>query len=418
MAGGPGSGESLTAPLAYPDFRRLWAALAVSMVGDGVYFVALPFLVLSLEDTATALATVAIAFTVSQLALLLPAGAIADRAARRRLLLAADLLRAAALTGIVVIGTVGQLALWQLWGLAAIFGIGNALFGPALEALVPQLLPARLLVGANALEGIARPIAYRMAGPVLGGLLVAGIGPLGALAADAATFLISAGLIARITTTGRPDGADLPSRSWQRILEGFRFTRQAPWLAIMLVAAAIANLCLAGINQVLVPFLIESDLTGSATDYAWLLAINGAGFMAGAWYANRRGQLTRTTVPLYVAWGAGTALLAGYAPAAAPWQLLPVAFVQGVVFAPGGIWWNTLLQVQIPNRLLGRITSLDWFISYGLIPVGHALAGRLADTTSTPTAITVLSIGGAVTLGTASLLPAARRLPAPAAEPD
>jgi DHA3 family tetracycline resistance protein-like MFS transporter len=174
--GGGFSRVGLLTPLRHRDFRLLWSGMCVSLLGDGVFFVALAWQVYALSNVPTALSLVAIAMTVPTIAFLLLGGVISDRFDRRRVMLAADIARGVVVGVIAAMSLTGTLRLWHLAALAALYGAGTAFFDPSFDAVVPEILPAEALAQANALDQLVRPIALRLAGPAVGGLVIAGVG--------------------------------------------------------------------------------------------------------------------------------------------------------------------------------------------------------------------------------------------------
>src|SRR5947208_14062748 len=185
----------LLAPLRHRDFRLLWGGMCVSLVGDGIFLVAMAWQVYALSNAPTALSTVGIAMTVPTIAFLLFGGVVSDRFDRRRVILASDVCRATAVALIAGLALTGSLALWHLWLLAAVYGTGTGFFAPAFDSLVPELLPADKLGQANSLDQFARPLALRLVGPALGGFLIAAGSSGVAFALDAASFLASAAAV-------------------------------------------------------------------------------------------------------------------------------------------------------------------------------------------------------------------------------
>src|SRR4051794_6253492 len=190
-AGGIARG-GLLAPLRPRDFRLLWGGACVSLLGDGAFLVALAWQVYALSGAATAMSMVGIAMTVPTIVFLLVGGVASDRLDRRRIMLAADVVRAVAVSLLALLSLTGALELWHVIVLVVAYGTGAAFFAPAFDAIVPELIPAEDLAQANALEQIVRPLAMRLAGPAIGGTLVGGLGAGTAFALDAASFLVSA----------------------------------------------------------------------------------------------------------------------------------------------------------------------------------------------------------------------------------
>jgi len=182
----------LLTPLRHRDFRLLWSGLCVSLLGDGVFMVAMAWQVYALSNAPTALSLVGIAMTVPTIVFLLVGGVVSDRFDRRRVMLAADLTRGVAVGLLAVLSLTGALELWHVIALVAVYGAGAAFFGPSFDAIVPDILPGDQLAQANSLDQFVRPIALRLAGPALGGVLIEVVGVGAAFALDAATFFVSA----------------------------------------------------------------------------------------------------------------------------------------------------------------------------------------------------------------------------------
>jgi MFS family permease len=165
------------AALRIRDFALLWAGMSISLVGDGVYFVALAWQVYDLSDSPTALSVVGLAWTLPLALFVLLGGVVTDRVERRRVMIAADLVRALAVAVIGILSLTGAIELWHLIVMAAVFGTGDAFFGPAFTSIVPQIVPRELLLQANALDQFVRPLGFMLLGPALGGWIVATFGP-------------------------------------------------------------------------------------------------------------------------------------------------------------------------------------------------------------------------------------------------
>jgi MFS family permease len=207
--GGRGTGHrgwALLRLLGHHQFRLLWTGMTVSLVGDGVFLVALAWQVYALSNVPTALSAVMLAMSVPHVLLLLVGGVVSDRFDRRRVMLAADLVRGAALLALAVLSLSGGMAVWSVAALAVLYGAGTAFFGPAFDAIVPEIVPTDLLVEANSLDQFVRPTALRLAGPALGGAVVAAVGPGWAFALDAATFAVSVWVLLLMVSGGRSDG--------------------------------------------------------------------------------------------------------------------------------------------------------------------------------------------------------------------
>jgi MFS family permease len=366
-------------PLAIRDFALLWTGAAVSLLGDGVYIVAIAWQVYELSDTPTALSLVGVAWTLPMAAFLLVGGVVSDRFDRRRIMIATDLLRAAAVTAIAALSLTGSIQLWHLFLLAIVFGTGDAFFGPAFNATVPQIVPQRMLVQANSLDQFIRPFMMALAGPALGGLVVAALGTGAAFMLDAGSFFLSALAISLMSSRFRVDRTEEePTSPLADLREGFRFVRAHAWLWGTLLGAAISLLAFWGPVEVLVPFRIKNDLGGDAADFGLVLAAGGVGAILAAVVMAQLGLPRKHMTFMYVMWAIGCLGIAGLAFATVIWQAMASSFVQQALFASGLIVWGTLIQTLVPVRLLGRVTSLDWLVSTSLVPISFALTGPVA----------------------------------------
>jgi transmembrane secretion effector len=373
--------------------------MVVSLVGDGAFLVALAWQVYELSGAATAMATIGIAMTVPTIAFLLIGGVVSDRRDRRRILLAADLARAVVVGALAVLSLTGALELWHVAALVAVYGVGVAFFAPAFDAIVPDLLPQGELAQANAIDQLVRPLALRMAGPAIGGLAVAAIGAGATFALDAASFTVSAAALAFVRAPRR--GPEAPGRSAVADLrEGWTFVRGRVWLWGTFVSAALAYLLFMGPVEVLVPLVVKNTLHGSAADLGWVFAAGGLGSVLCAVVVGSRSLPRRAVTFIYVTWTGATLVVAGYGVASEVWQLMVAAAAFNALETAGTIVWATIKQRHVPADMLGRVSSLDWIISIGLLPLSFALTGpaeALIGAQATLVAAGVL--GAAVTLG-------------------
>jgi transmembrane secretion effector len=367
----------LLRPLAERDFALLWTGMTVSLLGDGIYLVAVAWQVYDIDNDPTALSLVGLSWAVGMVLFLLTGGIVSDRVERRRVLIGADLVRASVLVGIGVLSLTGVLEVWHLICLVVLFGAGEAFFGPAFGALVPDVVAAEQLVAANSLDQLVRQACERLLGPALGGLVVALVGAGAAFLIDAATFLVSAACIWGLRVRSLP--AAEGERSARRELRaGLQFVRGQPWLWATLVSVSLSLLLYLGPIQVLLPYVVRNDLHGGAGAYGAVMAAAGAGSIAASLLVSQRGVPRRYLTFLYVLWSLGTLPLVGYALGTAVWQLMALAVVYGACMSAGLVVWGTLMQLRVPPALRGRVHALDWFVSIGLTPFSFALTGPMS----------------------------------------
>lgn len=360
------------------DFARLFAARFVSSFGSAMAPVAMAFGVLELTGSPSQVGWVIASQTAAQVAVQLFGGAIADRRSRRRMMVRADLLAAAAETGLALLLLGGGAETWQLAALMAVNGVAFAIHWPAAVGLVPQVVERERLQPANALLSLAQNGAYALGGAGAGVLVaVAGAGV--AIAIDAATFLASAALVATL----RPrEPLRAPAESLPHALrEGWReFTRHT-WLWAIVAQFSLVVAAWNGGFYVLGPVVALRSLGGAAS-WGWVTGAFGVGLLAGGLAALR----LRVRRPMRAAslavltWAIPHALLAGPAPLPA---IALGAFVAGAAGAIFGVLWNTALHQRVAPEALSRVSAYDVLGSIALAPAGEAVAGLLAESIGT-----------------------------------
>ena len=382
--------------LRHRDFRLLWTGQAVSLMGDGIYLVAIAWLVYDISNEPGALALVGFAWTLPQVLGLLVAGVLSDRFERRRLLVIADLLRFASIFVIAVLALTESAELWHLIVLVVFYGLGEALFQPAFTAIVPDVVPREELLQANALKELMEPLGLRFAGPAVGGALIALFDVGIAFLVDAVTFEVSA--VAVSLMTRQPPPREEPGSMRRDLLEGFAYVRAHAWLWATLVGAALFLLLTFGPFEVLLPYIIRNDLDGDAQTFGLVLAAGGLGSILAALILSRTGVPRRYVTFMWGAWCVGDVLVVLMAVAGAAWQLCLIALVSFGLGTLGMMVWNTMMNTLVPAEMLGRVSSFDWFVSTGLIPLSFAVTGPVAELLGARTTLAVSGLLGALTL--------------------
>ena len=389
-------GPKILRPLRIRDFALLWAGATISLLGDGIYVVALAWQVYELSNTPTALSLVGVAWTVPLGVFVLLGGVISDRVERRRVMIAADIVRALAAGTIGLLSLTGAVELWHLIALAVFFGTGEAFFGPAFTSVVPQIVPRNLLLEANSLDQFIRPLAFMLIGPAVGGWIVATLGAAEAFIANGASFLVSALAISLMRPRPLPPKEEGGASFLRELREGFVFVRAHTWLWATLSAAAIFLLAYWGPVDVLVPYLVRNELGGGADSFGLVLACGGVGSILAAITLGQRGLPRRHITFMYSAWGVGSLALVGFGLATAVWQMMAISLLEGALFTSGIIVWGTLVHTLVPTGLLGRVTSLDWFVSTSLVPVSFALTGPTSAWLGVETTLVAAGIAASV----------------------
>ena len=368
----------LLAPLRHRDFRLLWSGMCISLLGDGIFLVAMAWQVYALSNAPTALSLVGIAMTVPTIVLLLLGGVVSDRLDRRRVMLVADVARGLAVGMLAVLSLTGRIELWHVVALVAVYGAGAAFFGPAFDAIVPDVLPAEELAQANSLDQFVRPIALRLAGPALGGVLIDAGRRRRRLRARRRSFAVSARRAAVPAHAPRPRQA--PARLGGRRHPHRLPLRAQPRLAVGHVRRPPRSptCCSWARPRCCCPTSSRTTSAAARPSSALVFAAGGIGSVGCAVVLGQRGLPRRDITFMYVAWTLATFAVAGYGIATAVWQLMLASLAFNALETAGTIVWATTKQRHVPPSLLGRVSSLDWLISIGLLPLSFALTGPVS----------------------------------------
>ena len=379
-------------PFAHREYRVLIAALAISVFGSGMWAVAMVYEVIHLGGGPLELSLVAAAGSVGLVAFVLAGGIAADRFPQRLLIIAVEGANLAVIGGISGLAMLGWLQLWHLALGAFVLGVGAAFFFPAYSAILPRILPPEDLLAANGMEGTMRPLLQQAAGPAVAGILVAALSPAHAVTGVAVCHLLAFSILNLLHRQPRPEaeggegaegGAHSGSGSGGRartsllhdLREGVSYTVRTPWLLWTLLWACISVLFLIGPIEVLLPFVVRDQLGGDSRMFGFLLAIMGVGGAAASLATASFPLPRRYLSVMMVSWGAGSLPIAAVGIMDSFWALAAALFIFGATGGMGMVIWGTLLQRRVPPHLLGRVSSLDFFVSLALMPVSMALAG-------------------------------------------
>ncbi|MEU5538960.1 MFS transporter [Streptomyces sp. NPDC020362] len=389
-------------------FVRLALARIVSVLGNGFARVALAFAVLSLPGaTPGKLSLVVACQAVPQLALVLVGGVIADRVPRSGLMAVSDILGALSYGGLAVMVLSGHAPVVALCALAAMAGIASALFSPAMDGVIPQLVPPAALQRANGVLRVGTNTSLLL-GLALSGVTVAWVGAGWALALNGLSFVVSALLTSSLRLGRRPRKS---SSGWADLREGWQEFTSHQWLWVVVMQYALVVAAMNANAGVLGPLAARAHF-GGARAWSLVVAAQALGSVAGAGIAAR----TRVSRPILAA-------VLFTLPTAAPLALLGVgaplravaagAFAAGVSLDFFGVLWSTTMQREVPEEALSRVSSYDWFGSLALAPLSLAAAGPAAIAFGTDRMLLVCA-GLIVTATLATLLsPSVRSLRAP-----
>jgi MFS family permease len=367
-------------------FRRVWIGRTTSSFGDALMRVTLAFAVLSVGGSATDIGIVLAASTVARVVLLLFGGTLGDRMSRRLLLFGSDTFLVVVQSCVGVLLLIGRPSVAVLTVAAVCYGAAAAVTQPAFTGLVPQTVSAPRLQQANALMDISRSTADIL-GPLVAGVGIATVSVGWMYLLDAATFLVSAVALGMLKPPPRTPREH--TSFFADLVVGWREMTARPWYWITVCGHGLWNLT-TGAFLVLGPMIVLQQ-TGDATAWGMITASAAVGALAAGAVSLR----WRPRRPLVVA-HLGLALTALQLAALIEPSPVPISMaaaalgVGGVAFA--NTVWTTAIQRLVPEKVLSRVSSYDWLVSYAVAPVGLAAVGPLADRTSNA-AVLVLAIG-------------------------
>jgi MFS family permease len=375
-------------PFKVRNFNLLFSGQMISVIGDALYAVALPWLILNNGGNAQELGVVLAAYGIPRAASMLLGGWLSDRLRPRRLMLIADIVRALLMGILAALALWGHPTVWQLCAVAVPLGALGGAFMPASMAIAPELLKDDDLQASNALIFSSMQGAT-LVGSALAGVVVAVFSAGAGLAIDAATFIVSAVSLAMMRTAHRPTRSKVeegesrekplvnPQKDGTQI-DFWRFLRTSQLILVTLLVFIMIGLCSGGLMEVALPTLVHGSMHGGAGGYGAILAAWGAGALVGSILAGTLGKLKHK----------GLLMLADGLVTAASIALLPNWGVSGAVICMliGGIAGSginvllfTAVQLDIPRHLMGRIMGLLMFSSFGMYPLSVALAGVLSN---------------------------------------
>jgi MFS family permease len=381
-------------PLATPDFRRLFTAVVLSIFAAGMWAVVMVYAVIAAGGGPLELSAVAAANAAGLLVCAIPGGIVADRVSRRFIVRTVELANFAAISSVVIVGWVGEVTVPHLVVVSLVLGAGAGFFFPAYSAILPRILAPGELLAANGLEGAIRPALQQAAGPAAAGLLVAALVP-----SQAALFIAiahGAAFVVLLFLGAEPVASAEEEREAASVFSDLReavvFTVRTPWLLWTLLYATMWVLVSVGPEEVLLPFLTRDRIGEDPRLFAFLLAVYGAGGVVGSIVVSSRRLPRRYLTTMNLVWGISTLPFVVIGLTDQYWLLLLCCFVIGFGFSYGNVIWGTLLQRRVPRHMLGRISSLDFFVSLALMPLSMALAGPLSQVLSLQAIFTAAGI--------------------------
>ncbi|OMB94930.1 hypothetical protein A5733_01595 [Mycobacterium sp. NS-7484] len=378
-------GWRVLAPFRIREYRLLIAAVTLSIFAEGMWSVVMALQVIAIDNDPASLSLVATCLGAGLVAFVLVGGIAADRFNQRAIIIAVETVNLATVSTVAVLGLLDALKIWHMAVAAGILGIAAAFFFPAYSAILPRILPPEQLLAANGVEGVVRPVFQRSIGPAIAGMVIAAAFP--ALGAVVVAVLFGLGLALLVATRPAPNPA-VPQentarpRVLQDLREGFAFMVRTPWLLWTLLFASLFVLVVLGPIEVLLPFIAADRFHDGARAYGFILAFFGFGSALGALTVSSRRMPRRYLTTMMLMWGMGSVPLV-IVGVTSSFPLMALAtFCVGVTDGAGMVIWGTLLQRRVPTEMLGRVSSLDFFVSLAFMPVSFAIVGPLSKVVS------------------------------------
>ena len=306
---------------------------------------------------------------------LLIGGVLADRYSRRLLLIGSDVARAVIIGGLALADATGHLTFGAMVAFVALHGLASGLFQPAFGGILPLLVEEPSLGSANALVGVSRQAAL-VVGPAIAGVIYGLAGSSAIFAADAASFLVSAAVLA----PARPRAFERVSSKGLRheLSVGLRYVLGVPWLWITIRTFSIVLMVGFAALQVLLPKLVAQEWHGGVGAYGLLFTLQGIGMVLGSVVLAQTAPAHRRGVLIYWLFFVNSALgvLIGLSPWY--WGAAVVQIGRGFCIGFAITLWDTMLMQLVPQHMLSRVISMDWFGSIGLLPAGLGLWALLS----------------------------------------
>jgi DHA3 family tetracycline resistance protein-like MFS transporter len=378
-------GWRVLAPFKVREYRLLIGAVSLSIFAEGMWAVVMALQVIELDNDPASLSLVATCLGAGLVAFVLVGGLAADRISQRTIIIAVETVNVIAVSIIATLGLLGALHIWHMAVAAAALGIAAAFFFPAYSAILPRLLPADQLLAANGVEGVVRPVFQRAVGPAIAGIVVGATIP--SVGAVVVAVLFAIGLLLLVATQpAMKPYVHQPDQQRPQLLrdlrEGFAFMLRTPWLLWTLLFASMFVLVVLGPIEVLLPFIAKQRFEDGAQTFGFILAFFGVGSALGALAVSSRRLPRRYLTVMMTMWSVGSLPLVIVGVTSSFPLMAAATFVIGFTDGAGMVIWGTLLQRRVPTKMLGRVSSLDFFVSLAFMPVSFAIVGPLSKVVS------------------------------------
>ncbi|GHO99488.1 MFS transporter [Reticulibacter mediterranei] len=368
------------------NFVLLFSGQTISIIGDALYAVALPWLILTNGGNAQELGIVLAAYGIPRAASMLVGGWLSDHLRPRQVMLIADAVRLLLMAVLAALALEGHPTLWQLCAIAVPLGAFSGAFTPASMSIVPDTLDSEDLQAGNGLM-MASMQGASLVGSAVAGVVVAAFSAGMALAIDAATFLVSAFSLVLMRTTPRvtastqdaaPSEEEKPAASFQEQIGFWQYLGSSRLIQTNLLFFVVSSLIAGGLIEVALPALVHGPMHGGASNYGAILASWGAGALGGSIFAGTLGKRKHKGM-LVLLGGLIVSVMIALLPIGGVYGAMACMLIGGIANSGITVLLFTAIQLSIPSHLMGRIMGLLMFSSLGMYPLSVALAGILSN---------------------------------------
>jgi MFS family permease len=361
--------------LSFPAYRNLMISGILTTIAMSAFPIALAVTVLDAGGSATTLGIILAARVLSGVVMAPIGGVWVDRLPRKTILILSDGFRAI-MGSVVIFINPENISMVILGAIVILMGISDAFGGPASGAIIPSILPDHLLPSGNVLRGIALK-GSTIAGPGIAGVIVVSLGTHATYIATSVFFLLGAALLIRIDEGPVVANADKKNQFVEEMREGLRVVWYYKWIAAMILMASVQLMLVIGVENVLLPVITKRDF-GTASVFATSAALFSAGGAISAIICIKS-KVKNPGLVSVVVWGLFILAPLVLAFPSSKTIIFIAYFAAGFSVGPWEAFWATQVQREVPAKYQGRVFSIDYMGSLGLMPLGMALAGPLVN---------------------------------------
>lgn len=390
--------------LSQKNFLLLWSGSFVSQFGDKMYSIAMAWWILNISGSPGIMGLYMASVSLPGIIAGLFSGVIVDRANKRNLIVIMDVLRGFLVGFLALLFITGQVKIWHVFVAGITVSIASSFFNPAVLSILPRIVKKRALHKANSFMQMIGGIST-IAGPLMGALAVSVISYQGAILINALSYLISGFFELFISKSSESDNSSKEkqhNKQWilhfiRDFKEGYKFIQERSILLRILVFIALGHFFI-GAFLVSMPLIADTFSKSNVFFLGFMQVAFGGGYVLGASFTSRRKKLGDTMKNLkffflviaFVTLSIAAILTVQYIPLLSILLLLPII---GFCIVCASVYWRTAIQINTPDNLLGRISSVSSLIGDVSLPIAFAVFGYFFSIWSIPV---VLSVCGSI----------------------